>query len=99
MADIPFLFPILDPIRGGNLAQWGPNVDEIAIQIRGPKADRLNQLGVRSRARLASTSPNADICVARAIMGIFSTYQARFARTGTAFAPLGGAGMASPLHT
>ena len=59
----------------------GEHVDEITIQISGSKTDWLNRGCVRPHARVSDDWSNADICVARALIGLHSSYPVKFTKS------------------
>ena len=74
----PILISDIDPLCGGKLAHRGAHVGEIRIHISGPKTDWLNQGCARPHARVRSDSPNAEICVARALVELHQMFPAKF---------------------
>ena len=74
----PLRMSDIDPLCGGKLAHWGNHVGEATIHISGSKNDWLNRGCARSHTRVSDNSPNHDICVARALIGLYEIYPSKF---------------------
>ena len=68
----------VQPLCKGAPTSWGERVGEISVRISGSKTDWVNQGCVRSHTRVSPTSPNADICVARAFVMMLREFPAKF---------------------
>ena len=76
----PLLISDIDPLFKGKLTHWGEHVDEIMVHISGSKTDWLNQGCVRSHTQVDPASPNAHICVVKALRDLFFIYPAKFTK-------------------
>ena len=67
----------IEPRCRGEPTEWGPHVDEVSVFISGSKTDWLNQGCIRSHSKIESGSPNVELCVVRALIGVFKAFPAK----------------------
>ena len=71
----------VEPLKGGVRREWGPDVNGVSIYISGPKTDWLNQGSARPRSKVDEDSPNKNLCVVTAMVGLFGAYPAKLQKS------------------